>query len=170
MDYDPAVISKGAAVTGHAGEENLDRLHFTVPARLDAVDGANVRLEAFLEGLGADGELVYAAVLALEEILTNVAKYAFPEGEAERHQISVEAERIPGSLRLRITDDGREFDPLTAPPPPLEDDIEDRPIGGLGVHLLRNLADDLRYRRSEGRNVLTLLFSLDPTNRRFTCR
>jgi serine/threonine-protein kinase RsbW len=157
-------------VIGSEGEGALRRLKLTVPADLGAVDGADARIEEFLRGTGADDDLIYAAVLALEEVLTNTCKYGFPEGERGRHEIVVEADLPPGSLRLRIDDDGREFDPLNAPPPPLEDPVEERPIGGLGIHLLKNLADHLEYRRVEGHNVLTLLFSLDPKNRRFTCR
>jgi len=155
---------------GSDAEGRTDHLRFTVPADLGAVDGANLRLEEFLGAAGVDGDLAYAAVLALEEIVTNVIKYAYPDGEAGTHEVEVEADFLPGSLRLRIADDGREFDPLSAPPPPLDAPVEDRPVGGLGIHLLRNLTDHLEYARTEGRNVLTLLFSLDPKNRRFSCR
>ena len=59
---------------------------------------------------------------------------------------------------MLIADDGRPFDPLTeAPEPDLESAIEDRPIGGLGVHLVRTMMDEVRYRREEGKNRLTLV-------------
>jgi anti-sigma regulatory factor (Ser/Thr protein kinase) len=81
-----------------------------------------------------------------------------------------EARGGPVALRLRIADDGRELDPLGAAPPPLDPPAEDRPVGGPGIRLLRNMADEIEYRRAEGRSILTLVFSRDPKNRRFPCR
>jgi serine/threonine-protein kinase RsbW len=157
-------------LAGIGGEEDVACLRYTVPAEIGAVEGANVRLRDFLQGRGVDKDLVFTAVLALEEVVTNVVKYGFPADDKAERRIDVEADVQPGTLRLRIADNGRAFDPLTAPPPPLESPVEDRPIGGLGIHLLRNLADDVEYCRTEGQNVLTLRFVLDPKNRRFSCR
>ena len=66
------------------------------------------------------------------------------------------------SLTIEIVDDGRPFDPLTdAPKPDVNAELEDRNIGGLGIHLVRKMMDDVRYRREEGKNHLTLVTSLD---------
>ena len=55
-----------------------------------------------------------------------------------------------------VDDDGRAYNPLEAPRPILEADIEDRPIGGLGVHIVRTVMDELEYRRDGGRNILIM--------------
>jgi serine/threonine-protein kinase RsbW len=94
--------------------------------------------------------------LVMEEILINVARYAYvPEAgtaEVTYWQIS------PGRLRVEISDHGRPFDPLAADPPDLSRGLADRPIGGLGVFLARNLVDSMAYRREDGRNVLSFEF------------
>ena len=98
--------------------------------------------------------------LAFEEIATNVIKYGYDDDL--EHEILAEAILSPGALVLRVRDDGHEFDPLRAPPPDLDAAIEDRPIGGLGIHLLRKLAERLSYERVGGHNVLTLWFERKP--------
>lgn len=60
------------------------------------------------------------------------------------------------SVRLTVIDDGRAFDPLAAPPPNLSTDVRERPIGGLGLHMLREMADEIVYKRRDGTNRLTL--------------
>lgn len=94
--------------------------------------------------------------LVMEEILMNVARYAYvPEtgtAEVSYRQTS------PGKLRVEISDQGRPFDPLAADPPDLMRGLADRPIGGLGVFLVRTLVDSMTYRREDGRNVLSFEF------------
>ena len=63
-------------------------------------------------------------------------------------------------LSMEISDDGIAYDPLTAPPPDLESDLDDRPIGGLGVHLVRELMDNVSYRYKDGRNHLLVTKTL----------
>ena len=55
-----------------------------------------------------------------------------------------------------VSDDGIAFDPLEVPPPDLESSLEDRPVGGLGVHFMLTLMDEVTYRREGDRNVLTM--------------
>jgi serine/threonine-protein kinase RsbW len=94
--------------------------------------------------------------LVMEEILINVARYAYiPEmGTAE----VTYWQTSPGRLRVEISDQGRPFDPLAADPPDLSRGLADRAIGGLGVFLVRNLVDSMAYRREDGRNVLSFEF------------
>ena len=59
-------------------------------------------------------------------------------------------------LTIRVEDDGRAFDPLQAPPPDLDLPLEERPVGGLGIHIVRSVMDAVEYQRRGGRNVLTM--------------
>ena len=61
-----------------------------------------------------------------------------------------------GQARAEVEDDGREFDPLTRPPVDTSAPLEQRGIGGLGVHMVRQLMDSVEYRRVTGRNILTM--------------
>lgn len=92
--------------------------------------------------------------LALEEILTNVISYAYDD--SKEHQIIVCLLVEQGELTVKVEDDGRPFNPLEVPEPDIQKPLEERPIGGLGIHLVRNLMDRLEYRRHNGRNLLIM--------------
>jgi serine/threonine-protein kinase RsbW len=97
--------------------------------------------------------------LVLEEILINVARYAYsPEtGEVEVAYAQASAHK----LRVEIADFGRVFNPLEADPPDLSRGLAERPIGGLGVFLVRSMVDSIDYRREENRNILSFTFPID---------
>src|ERR1700733_15238597 len=106
----------------------------------------------------ADDELVKLD-LVLEEILINVARYAYtPETGAVEVAY---AQAGPGKLHVEIADYGRVFNPLQADPPDLSRGLADRPIGGLGVFLVRSMVDSIDYRREQDRNILSFTFPLD---------
>lgn len=117
------------------------------------------RLEEFVEEFAAAHRLpqgmVFQVNLALEELVTNVISYAYRDGG--NHQITVRLNLDGGQLRADVVDDGIPFNPVDAPPPDLTIPLEQRPIGGLGIHLVRNLFDTLEYKREDDRNHLTML-------------
>ena len=92
--------------------------------------------------------------LMLDEFVSNVIKYGY--ADRREHQIDVDVALAGGLLTIRIEDDGKAFNPLDAPPPKFDLPIEERPIGGLGVYIVKTLADSIDYRRDAGRNVLTM--------------
>ena len=107
---------------------------------------------ASLEGiLGAD--LMDLDVI-LEEVVTNILKYGGLKPDAEA--CTVELTREKNLLKIRISDQGTPFDPLLMPEIDTNLGIEDRPIGGLGIHFVKNLTESQHYEYHEGRNVLTL--------------
>jgi serine/threonine-protein kinase RsbW len=99
--------------------------------------------------------------LLIEEILMNVARYAYPEGAPGIVTVSYSIP-LPGELALEVGDQGVEFDPLTASPPDLTLDLAQRPIGGLGILLLRSFAKSLTYRREQGWNRLRFGIAANP--------
>jgi anti-sigma regulatory factor (Ser/Thr protein kinase) len=92
--------------------------------------------------------------LALDEVVTNIISYAYED--AGKHEICVRLVADAEIVTVEVEDDGRPFDPTTAPAAVTGGSIEERPIGGLGWHLVRSVTDGLAYRRAEGRNILTL--------------
>jgi serine/threonine-protein kinase RsbW len=97
--------------------------------------------------------------LVLEEILINVARYAYtPQTGAVEVAY---APAGPCKLRVEIADFGRVFNPLEADPPDFSRGLADRRIGGLGVFLVRSMVDSIDYRREGDRNVLSFTFPLD---------
>jgi anti-sigma regulatory factor (Ser/Thr protein kinase) len=117
-----------------------------------------LRMAALAEQFGAEAQLpeedVMTVNLVLDEIVANVIENAY-EDSAE-HEIHVSLTRDGDTLTVRVEDDGRAFDPLQAPPPDLDLPIEERPIGGLGIHIVRSVMDAVDYQRRGDRNILTM--------------
>jgi serine/threonine-protein kinase RsbW len=116
------------------------------------------RLAGIAETFGADNRLsddeVMAVNLVLDELVTNVIENAYDDtGE---HEIHVTLALDGAELTVRVEDDGRAFDPLQAPPPDLDLPLEQRPVGGLGIHIVRSMMDAVDYQRRDGRNILTM--------------
>lgn len=105
------------------------------------------------------GETIQDMYLVLEEILTNIIKYSYDD--TLEHEITVEIETATGSLQIRVEDDGKAFDPTKHYNPDIEKDFDDREIGGMGIHLIKSLMDEVKYEFSEGRNILVVKKILD---------
>jgi anti-sigma regulatory factor (Ser/Thr protein kinase) len=90
--------------------------------------------------------------LALDEAITNIVFYAYDD--ADDHEITVRISLAHGMLTAELVDDGRAFDPLQVAAPNLAAPLEERAVGGLGIHLIRHLIDDIQYRREGDRNHL----------------
>jgi anti-sigma regulatory factor (Ser/Thr protein kinase) len=125
---------------------------FTIRADLSALAAIADFLAEALAGCG--DELVFAIQLAVDEACSNTILYGYPGGEAGLITITCTAD--DETVRVTIADDGVAFDPLTAPPPLLDIPVEDRPIGGLGVHFIRTVMDSVSYARKDGMNVLSM--------------
>jgi anti-sigma regulatory factor (Ser/Thr protein kinase) len=121
-------------------------------------DGAMSQVRAFVTDFAVqhaiEAEEQSRILIVLEELITNLAKYGYPNrprGDAE-----VALDIVGSQLTIEFMDDGDPFDPLQSPAPYLDAPLEERTPGGLGIHILRALADESRYRRIGERNVLQL--------------
>ena len=116
-------------------------------------------LAEWIDGLGIPDEYNMPINLALEEIVTNVMLYAYPS--SNEGKVFVEFVKAKGEagerLIFTITDSGIPFDPTQAPEVDTTLSAEDRDIGGLGIHLVRQLMDEIAYERSDNKNILTLV-------------
>ncbi len=118
------------------------------------------RLHDAVAELGEVGDwppdLVYQVDLVLEELIVNTMNYGYDDDAS--HEIEITLISDEDVFTVEIIDDGHAFNPLDdAPEPDLDSGIEDRPIGGLGIHLMRVMMDDVHYRREENKNHLTLI-------------
>jgi anti-sigma regulatory factor (Ser/Thr protein kinase) len=118
--------------------------------------------ESFAEEHALPDDERFRILIALEELLTNVVKYGYDPGAAAG-AIEVSLGMADDVMTLVFADDGRPFDPLAAAPPGLEDSVEARPIGGLGLHMIRAFADSVAYLHEGGRNTLTIARRLHRT-------
>ena len=114
-------------------------------------------LAEWVDTLGLPEELNMPINLALEEAVTNVMLYAYQGGTG---QVLVEAHTSPEQVIFTISDSGVAFDPTIRKDPDINQGVEERPIGGLGIFLVRQIMDDIRYERKDNKNILTLIKKL----------
>jgi serine/threonine-protein kinase RsbW len=127
-------------------------LAFKIRNDFDDLPAVAVATAQFLETNNASSEVVYAANLAIEEIVTNTIKYAYRD--TLQHEITIRLSLTDSALEIEISDDGSEFDPFILPEPDLRLSCHERKTGGLGIHFVRNMLDACTYVRKEGRNVV----------------
>lgn len=134
-------------------EVNLER-HITLDNDLEAIPKLNVFVDEIAEELEFDMSTTMKLNLALEEAVANIINYAYPKGTHGK----VEIDALSNDVRLKfvITDEGVPFDPTTRKEIDTTLPVEERPIGGLGILLVRNLMDSINYERVNGKNILTL--------------
>lgn len=113
------------------------------------------RIEALAADRGWPQRLVFDLNLAIDELVTN----AFAHGLAGRPdaQITIRLQQRDDRIELEILDNGIEFNPLAADAPDLDEGVEQRPVGGLGIHLVRQMMDQLCYQRVGDRNRIRAL-------------
>ena len=113
-------------------------------------------IEALLATRQVSAKRLYAVRLAIDELLSNVIKYGYDNKDTHRIALTLET-GVP--FALTIDDDGKPFNPLEdAPPPVLDGPVEERPIGGLGLHILKQMGMKLDYRREASHNLLRVVF------------
>ena len=116
------------------------------------------RLNEFVEEIGNEfslsPEVVFNLTLVLEEAVVNIINYAYPKEDHE--SIYLSAKLHNDSIILVLTDTGKEFDPTMAPEADITLSADERPIGGLGIFLIRQILNEVKYERIDGKNVLTL--------------
>ena len=117
------------------------------------------RLVVFLEELEEEWELPMVLVssvnLALEEALSNIIFYAFDKGT--KNEISIEFKLEGNGMEIVLTDAGKPYDPTQKDDPDINLPAEERPIGGLGVFLIKQIMNEVSYRRINDKNQLTLV-------------
>ncbi len=118
-------------------------------------------VEVFCEPFAPSMKDLLAIQLALEETVTNVINHGYKEHPAGTRTFTVElAAPTPDRIRATITDEAPAYDPLARPEVDVSLPIEERPIGGLGVHLVKKLMHHASYERRDGKNVLVLELGL----------
>jgi serine/threonine-protein kinase RsbW len=116
------------------------------------------RIEFFLKELGTEwklsSSLILSVNLVIEETVTNIISYGYDDNKF--HDIELYFEKTGEELKLEICDDGHEFDPTLRDEPDIMLELDERPVGGLGIFLVRKLMDHVTYKRSGNKNHLFL--------------
>ena len=129
-------------------------LRVTIPARLSEVPELSSMVEAFGDANGLPDPKVFVINLALDELITNTVAHGLDEmAEAE---IRITMRVVAGTLILVMEDNGQPFDPMEDTNADVTSSLEERAVGGLGLHLVKSFADRISYEFVEGRNRLTM--------------
>lgn len=133
-------------------------IELSIPNTLAGVEAAIDTLSDRMERLQVPPPLVHAAQTVADELLSNAIRHGYRDRAL--HTIDVRLLVGDGELTLGITDDGVPFDPFAWPAPDLTVPVGDRPTGGLGIHLVRQLSVGQSYTRADGRNHVSVVLRL----------
>ena len=128
--------------------------HITLPNDVQATTELGMFVDEVCENVGFDMSTTFKLNLAIEEAVVNVMSYAYPAGT--KGDVDIDAEADDEQLKFVISDSGTPFDPTQKGEVDTTLSAEERGIGGLGIHLIRQVMDTINYERVDGKNVLTL--------------
>ena len=127
----------------------------TFPAKIENLISMIKFITEGAEKQGFGNKKINQVQLAAEEVLVNIINYAYPDRDGDI-EINCNAKEEKG-IEIEIIDSGIPFDPLSLPKPDIKIPMEDRNIGGLGIYMMRNIMDEVNYKRDQDRNILTLI-------------
>ena len=144
----------------HPGSPPGNGFHLTIEPDRGEIARANAAFTAFAEANAVPASVRRSLNVALDELLQNTIVHGFAgrqAGGGGDGAVTIAVELLPDRLTVTLTDDGQPFNPLAAPAPDTGRPAEERPVGGLGIHLVRQLMDEVHYQRRGGRNVVVLV-------------
>lgn len=127
---------------------------FVIRNDLKEIEPLAKEIMQFLSEHGVQEQVSLDLQLALEEIISNTIKYGY--NDSASHLIHVRAESSDEQVLLEVEDDAGAFNPLEAPTPNIDLPVEERPVGGLGIYLVRALMDHVEYQRTATKNILRM--------------
>jgi anti-sigma regulatory factor (Ser/Thr protein kinase) len=138
----------------------MEREEMRIANRLSEIERVADWVDRFSDAHRLPPEVLSGLHVSLDEVLSNIISYAYADGG--EHEILVRLALGDGLLTAEIEDDGLPFDPLGVPPPDQSPELSERRIGGLGVHFLKALNDDIAYERVGNKNRLRLCKGVPP--------
>jgi anti-sigma regulatory factor (Ser/Thr protein kinase) len=132
------------------------RAHLTVRVHGEAMRELEGFVNTFAAEQGLAAEDRARMLIVLEELLTNLSRYGYPNQPKPEGVAEVTLELEGEMLTIEFVDDGQAFNPLDRVVSDLSEPLESRQVGGLGLHMIRELADEAHYSRRNGRNVVRL--------------
>ena len=134
---------------------NTGQKTITLPNKLEELSRLNAFVDEICEEHGCDMDMTMRMNLAMEEAVVNVIDYAYPPDTVG--YVDIKAMSYDDHLEFVISDSGKPFDPTKKEEVDISLPVDERRIGGLGIHLVRQLMDSVSYERKDGRNILTLI-------------
>lgn len=131
------------------------RFRFRVLSRFESLPTAVAEVQGLVERCGGSVATQRRFALAIDELVSNIIKYAYPGDDGR--VIECEVARRDGAIEAVVSDDGVAFNPLELSAPDTASPLDVREIGGLGVHIVRRMFDDVLYERRDSRNITTIV-------------
>jgi serine/threonine-protein kinase RsbW len=125
----------------------------TIENDIEQIQGVIEQLNAFGRVHKISPKIIYQLSLSIDEILTNIMSYGYEE---EDREIDVRISFKDNSVNIQFSDDGKAFNPTEFSPPDMDTDLEERELGGLGIHLVKSMMDSIDYKREKNKNILIL--------------
>ena len=136
-------------------ESSGPKMELTIPNHVTENAGVKKHFDTFCEHYDIPEDVRKKMCIVFDELLTNIISYAYRDDK--EHSIGIKVELSPDRLKVSMVDDGIPFNPLGVEEPDMALPLEDRKIGGLGIHLVRKMMDKVSYRRRIDRNVITVI-------------
>ncbi len=131
-----------------------ERISLVLKNNLAELERLGGEVSAWCSRQALSEEVDYQVNLVLDEVVSNVIRHGYRDKNP--HEIRVDLEFQDDELTIRVEDDGVRFSPLQVPPPDITKPINERPVGGLGIYMVRQIMDSLDYRHENGRNFLVM--------------
>jgi len=138
-------------------------LKMTIKNHLSEIGQVKKRFNTFSEQYGISTPIRRKMNMVFDEMLNNIISYAYHD--EDEHDIEIKVELSENRLTVSIADDGIPFNPIGVEAPDTELSLEERKIGGLGIHLVRNLMDKVSYQRRIDKNIVTFVKHLNTDNK-----
>lgn len=133
-------------------QRDPSELRLTLQNDLQEIRRLSEAVVGFLDSHAVTPQVVYAVRLVVEEIVVNVIKHAFDDGQTNEIVVSLAVDAA--YVVIRVEDDGRPFDPTAVEEPDLRQIVERRRVGGIGIHMARLVSHSMKYDRKDDRNLL----------------
>ncbi len=131
-----------------------ERISLVLKNNLAELERLAAEVSAWCGRQALSEEVDYQVNLVLDEVVSNVIRHGYRD--KRQHEIRVDLDFLDGELTIQVEDDGVHFSPLQVSPPDISKPINERPVGGLGIYMVRQIMDSLDYRRENGRNSLVM--------------
>lgn len=126
---------------------------------LSEISQVHATLKEYATGQGIDELILNKICIVIDEILTNIIKYAYVDDQ--QNHIDIECRVEPNRIHITFEDDGDEFNPLMYRIPDPHVSIDNKTVGGLGILLMKELTDEIDYIRSNQKNIVTVVMYLN---------
>jgi len=125
---------------------------------LSEIERVNKIIDAVTKKLNIKPKIIFSLHLTIDELITNIISYGYPDDQT--HEIDISLIYNKDNIGLIIEDKAQPFNPLEIPDPDIDQSVEKRKIGGLGIYLVKELMDSMEYKYEAGKNILKIIKKL----------